>query len=92
MSRTKNFNYTNVLLEIMHEIEHECKALPMSGEQKKDRAVEIFKAIVINEFGEDSWLLIFEPIIPELIDFIVSISRKDIKLQLNKVKRCCFGK
>ena len=87
----KDFNYTKTLLDLMHEIEHECKTSQLTGEQKEDKVLEIFKAIVINEFGEDSWLLLFEPLVPELIDFIVSISRKDIKLQLNKVKRCCFG-
>ena len=92
MTTVKDYNYTKTLLSIMHAIEYESKTFLLTGQQKKDKVMELFKEIIVSEFGEDSWLLLFEPIIPELVDFIVSISRKDIKLHLHKVKRCCFGK
>ena len=88
---SSEFNYISVLIEIMETIEKDYEHSQMFGEEKKNKAIELFKQTVIHEFGEEHWLLKFEPMIPTLIDFIVNVSKNDIKLQLNKVKRCCFG-
>ena len=53
----KDFNYTKTLLDLMHEIEHECKTSQLTGEQKKDKVLEIFKTIVISEFGANSFVI-----------------------------------
>lgn len=85
-----DFNYTTILLDLMEMIESQNKTSKLTGEEKRDRVIQLFSDIVTDQFGENTWILQFKPIIPTLIEFIVSISRKDIKIQLNKVKRCCF--
>jgi len=87
---TDLFNYTEVVLDLMHTVEKDCNHL--TGYQKKSRVIKLFRDIATDHFGDVSWLLNYEPVIHDLIDFIISLSKKDIKLHLNKAKRCCFGK
>lgn len=61
----------------------------LTGEQKKERVISLFRAEIINTFGKDTWILQYENIVSELIDFIVIMSRKDINI--NNVSKCtCF--
>lgn len=63
----------------------------LTGEQKKERVISMFRAEIINNLGKDTWILQYENVISELIDFIVSISRKDINI--NNVSKCtCFSR
>jgi hypothetical protein len=87
-----DYKYTELLLDLMETVERNSKTTKMTSEQKKETVILLFREIIMKQFSEDTWLLNFEPIIPTLLEFIVSISKKDIKIQLNKVKRCCFGK
>ena len=87
-----DYKYTELLLDLMETVERNSKTTKMTSEQKKETVILLFREIIMKHFSEDTWLLNFEPIIPTLLEFIVSISKKDIKIQLNKVKRCCFGK
>jgi hypothetical protein len=58
-----------------------------SGADKKEYVLELLK----KEMGIETYDR-YEPIIRSIIDFIISVSRHDIKLKLNNLKKnkCCF--
>ena len=58
-----------------------------SGVDKKEYVLELLK----KEMGIETYDR-YEPVIRPIIDFIVSVSRRDIKLKLNNLKKnkCCF--
>ena len=81
-------NYIEELVHLMELIDRE----PIHGSSKKRQVIELFSKKVIGIYGEEHWMVVVKPMIPLLIDFIVGVSRKDIKLQINRARRCCLGR
>ena len=75
-------------IEIMNFTEKDNKGA--SGHMKKQYVMQLMQDIITNRYGEDTWIE-NEEIVESFIEIAIGISKKYIKLDLNKaVRRCCF--
>jgi hypothetical protein len=74
-------------VEVMNFTEKDNKNV--SGEMKKKYVMQLMQGIITDRYGEETWIQ-NEEIVESFIEIIIGISKKYIKLDINKLKRCCF--
>ena len=75
-------NLIELILKLMKEVE---KSNQMSGEEKKKYVLECVKS----QIGENAYE-VFQYFIEKMIDFVISVSKGQTKLDFNIVKKSFF--
>ena len=75
-------------VDVMNFTEKDNKGV--SGEMKKKYVMQLMKDVITSKYDESTWVD-NEEIVESFIEIIIGISKKYIKLDINKaIKRCCF--
>ena len=83
MELSKNKN--GVLDSILYLMEQAEAVVNYTGKQKETYVLNQLKTLL----GEESYDR-YTPIFPLIIKFLVLISKRKIKLDINNIKKCCF--
>ena len=78
----------NLIIALMEEAE---KMNGLSGAAKKDYVTQMIKVVIVEKWGEEYYQTKIKPLVPTLIEFIISMSKNEIILDVNKqLKKCCW--
>lgn len=61
----------------------------LSGEEKKDIVLQVIDRIIV-DLPNDNALKLARPIIPDIINTIINVDKRKIKIKVKKIwKKCC---
>ena len=78
-------NIIGIVVEIMEKVEK--NVIINTGEWKKNYVMDLIKA----KLGEETFNS-YSPLIDGVIEFIISVSKGDVKIHINEIRKkfCCF--
>ena len=75
-------NLSNIPLTVLTEVNN-VEKYGVTGEYKKHRVLTVIKGIIDDNVD-------MEKLVSDLIELLIDISKKNIKLAINKTKRLCI--
>ncbi len=80
-----DFNIFSLVIKLMEQAE---RFITYNGEQKKTYVKQLVKMLLVEKWGLEYYQK-YEFIVPIVIEFIITISRNEILININKIKKDC---
>jgi len=77
----------NLVISSMEEAE---KIDGLGSIDKKAYVIDMLREYTKEKWGSEYWFVKVAPLIPDLIEFIIDISKNDLDLEINKKAKRCF--